>query len=148
MGNPKIKPLRLLLADNQKDGLKKMETLLKRRYEKVDLCEDLASVKECFVAGKYDIAIVALEMDWNEGYQSVEYIYAQDPGQRIITYSAEPEQPSHGEGCAVCLEENRRHRIRKPILLKELYEEIEQFDEKKCSFAETAIKMYEGYREK
>lgn len=145
MGRPETKAIRLLLVDNRKDGLKKMATLLQRRYEVVDLCEDFESLKKCFRPGKYDIAIVALEMDRDEGYQCVNYIYAQDPMQRIVTYSAEPEHPSHGAGCAVCLKENRRHRIRKPIMLNELYEEIEQFDERSCSFAETAIEMYEGY---
>ena len=139
------KNISLLLIDNQNDGLNKLEVVLKRRYLKVDLCEDLATVQTCYAPGKYDIVIVALEMDGDEGYHCVDYIYAHNPVQRIVTYSAEPEHPSHGGGCALCLRENRRHRIQKPVILKELYEEIEQFDEKICSFAETAIKMYEGY---
>lgn len=145
MESPKLKSIRLLLVDNRDDGLKKMETVLKRRYESVDLCDDLAGVKKYFAPGKYDIAIIALEMDRDEGYACVDYIYGQDSTQRIVTYSSEPEHPSHGAGCEICLKENRRHRIKKPIMLHELYEEIEQFDEKSCSFADTAIKMYEGY---
>lgn len=142
------KSINLLLVDNRSDGLKKMAALLERHYEQVDLCEDLAAVEKCFEAGKYDIVIVALEMDKDEGYRSVNYIYGKAPEQRIITYSAEPEHPSHGAGCEVCLAENRRHRIKKPIILKELYDEIEKFDEKRCSFADTAIELYKGYRSK
>ena len=148
MESPEVKEYRLLLVDNQNDGLKTMESVLKRRYTHVDLCENLESLKHNFLPGKYDMVIVALEMDENEGYKCIDYIAQSDPGQRIITYSAEPEQPSHGQGCEVCLRENRRHRIQKPVLLKELYCEIENFDALYCTFAETAMKMYQGYMEK
>lgn len=139
------KALRILLIDNQKDGLSKLAVVLKRRYELVKLCEGLDDVITCFRPGKYDIVIVALEMDSDEGYRCVDYIYSQDRTQRIVTYSSEPEHPSHGEGCPVCMKENRRHRIKKPVILHELFDEIEEFDNKSCSFAETAMKMYEGY---
>lgn len=141
---------RLLLVDNLEDGLKKMESILKRRYA-VERCENLTALKEAFEPGKYDIVIVALEMygeTGEEGYQCVDYMYHTSPDQRIITYSGEPERPSHEQGCEVCLKENRRHRLKKPILLKELYSEIENFDACCCGFAETAMKLHGGYVDK
>jgi len=151
MKNREPATCRLLLVDNLDDGLQKMETLLKRRYSHVERCENLAALKQSFEAGKYDIVIVALEMygeNGEEGYQCVDYIYQSNPDQRIITYSSEPERPSHELGCEACLKANRRHRLKKPILLKELYNEIENFDSLCCGFAETAIKKYGGYVDK
>ena len=145
MGNMQKKTMRILLVDNQNDGLKKMASMLRRRYTEIDLCEDMKDVKASFFPDRYDIVIIALEMDKNEGYHCVDYIYSISPRQRIVTYSSEPDHPSHGAGCPVCMKENRRHRIKKPVMLPELFDEIENFDEKICSFAETAMKMYEGY---
>ncbi len=145
MDQEEKKQIRLLLVDNQNDGLKKMATVLRRRYREVILCENLEMLTRMYASERYDIVIVALEMDDNEGYQCVDHIYSRSPSQRIITYSAEPDHPSHGRGCPACLAENRRHRIRKPVVLKELYSEIEEFDQKSCSFAQTAMKLYEGY---
>ena len=145
METPQKKALRLLLVDNLKDGLKKMAAMMKRRYTHVDLCESLEDAQKYFQPGKYNIVVVALEMDQDEGYRCVDYVYSLEPGQRIVTYSSEPDHPSHGGGCPVCLKENRRHRIKKPVMLQELFEEIESFDSKRCSFADTAMKFYEGY---
>jgi response regulator RpfG family c-di-GMP phosphodiesterase len=79
-----------------------------------------------------DIVIVALEMYKNEGYQIIDAIHDANPDQRILTYSAVPENPSSHVSCNVCSKSNRRHRIRKPVQLDELYNEIENFDALTC----------------
>jgi CheY-like chemotaxis protein len=139
------KPIRLFLVDNLEDGLKTLAEMLRRRYEAVDVCESMQEALERYESGRYDVVIVSLEMDRDEGYRTINAVYDKNPDQRFITYSEEPDHPSNEAGCKVCLEQNRRHRIKKPVVIQELYDEIEKFDMHHCMFAKTAMEMYGGY---
>lgn len=136
----------ILLVDNLEDGLKQLSQSLTRRYTTVDICDSFDALKSFYAPDKYDIVIIALEMFDEGGYKSVDHVSTLSPVQRIITYSAEPERPSHGKGCEVCLKENKRHRIVKPINLRELYDQIENFDNHCCMYAEIAMRNYQGFK--
>lgn len=127
-----MKPISLLLVDNQEDGLNILEKSLARSYQTVMMAFDKEEALSLFRQNSFDVVIVALEMDKNEGYETITAISNSNSQQRIITYSADPENPSSNVSCDVCTQNNRRHRIRKPIHLNELFEEIEKFDQLVC----------------
>ena len=129
-------PLNLLLVDNLDDGLASLKKSLSRKYETVLLAHSKDEAIHLYSKHSFDIVIVALEMYKNEGYRTITAIHDAKPEQRILTYSEEPENPSSNISCEVCMQENRRHRIRKPIQLHELYHEIENFDTLTCREAQ------------
>jgi len=122
----------VLLIDNLDDGLNSLKKSLSRKYQTVIMAPDKEQALTIYRRHSFDIVIVALEMYKNEGYQIIDAINRFNPDQRILTYSAVPENPSSNVSCTVCTKSNRRHRIRKPIQLEDLYHEIEHFDSLTC----------------
>lgn len=129
------KAFAVLLVDNLDDGLRSLQKSLERKYQTVRLAETKAEAVALYNLLPFDIVIVALEMYHEEGYEIINAIHAANPAQQILTYSAEPERPSSNVSCEQCKVNNLRHRIRKPIRLDELYEEIEHFDRHTCKEA-------------
>jgi len=131
--------MRILLLDNEQDGLHGLGSSIGRRFGKVDCAASLQTGKTFFSGNDYDLVIVALEMDGNEGYSFLEHLEATRPEQRTITFSAEEERPSANGGCFVCRDTFQRKRLLKPLDLRHLYQLIEHFDRMECPMAGQAV---------
>ena len=66
--------MRILLMDNEKDGLYDLAETLARKYDAVECASTLAQGVERLETGAFDMVIVALEMDANEGYRFLEHL--------------------------------------------------------------------------
>ena len=132
--------MKILLVDNALEILSRLQEMLQRRYT-VELCTTLDELHSCYASQKYFIVIVALEMNIKDGYRAIEYIANINPDQRIVTYCTDLSMPSHHDGCEACIKTNRRHRIMSPIRVKDLVEEIENFDTHFCLFASTQMDL-------
>lgn len=128
--------MRILILDNEKDGLYDLAETLARKYETVECASSLEQGKSLFQGGSFDMVIVALEMDGNEGYRFLEYLEEAHPRQKTITFSAEVERPSATGGCAVCQASFCRKRLLKPLRIQKLFDLIDDFDHALCPMAE------------
>jgi signal transduction histidine kinase/HPt (histidine-containing phosphotransfer) domain-containing protein/ActR/RegA family two-component response regulator len=72
----RLRPLRVLLAEDHVHNQRLMEMILDRAGHRMDLAENGREAVERFAAGRYDVVLMDMEMPEMDGYQAVQRIRA------------------------------------------------------------------------
>ena len=132
--------MNILLIDESNLQTTLRATLLEEQSYQVTVIESYEELVELYQIGRFDVVIIDFELQSSGeliGQESLDYIDAINPKQRVITLSASKKY-SDPYGCEHCVAHFNRRRLNKPTPIRNILRLIQDFDISPCDHYHTS----------